>query len=351
MAGGQFRLVECECARRCQQPADGSKNWVIGGSGSTSEGSGTFDQRGKTLTPQSLYQAQLLDRLTPTVATAAAAAPSTVTGKTTSLSVLGADVAGESTLSYTWSVLSAPTGAPAVTFSSNGANASKNTVATFAQAGTYTLQATIQYPGGFSAVSSVTVTVSQTLTGIAVSPGPVSINENTPQQFKALATDQFGNSMNAAVSWSATGGSINSAGLYTSLASPNNYTVTATNGSVSGSATVTVLNAAAVLSAAATASPAPVTGTTTNLSALALGDTGQASLTYTWSATSIPPGASAPLFSTNGTNAAKNSTATFSRAGTYTFQVTIADSGNTIVTSTVTVVVNPDAHQDYCFAR
>ncbi len=317
-----------------------AQNWVIGGSGSTSEGSGTFDQRGKTLTPQSLYQAQLLDRLTPTVATAAAAAPSTVTGKTTSLSVLGADVAGESTLTYTWSVLSAPTGAPAVTFSANGTNTSKNTVATFAQAGTYILQATIQYPGGFSATSTVTVGVNQTLTGIAVSPGPVSINENTPQQFTALATDQFGNPMTATVNWTANGGQINSAGLYTSPATPNNYTVIATNGSVNGSATVTVLNAAAVLSAAATASPAPVTGTTTNLSAPVLGDTGQASLTYTWSATSIPPGASAPLFSANGTNAAKNSTATFSRAGTYTFQVTIADSGNTIVTSTVTVVVN-----------
>ncbi len=282
-----------------------AQNWAIGGSATTTESfdkslaneRGIFNQFGTTVTPLILYQAQLLDRLTPTVATAAAAAPSTVTGKTTSLSVLGADVAGESTLTYTWSVLSAPTGAPAVTFSANGTNTSKNTVATFAQAGTYILQATIQYPGGFSATSTVTVGVNQTLTGIAVSPGPVSINENTPQQFTALATDQFGNPMTATVNWTANGGQINSAGLYTSPATPNNYTVIATNGSVNGSATVTVLNAAAVLSAAATASPAPVTGTTTNLSALALGDTGQASLTYTWSATSIPRRGTAPPYS------------------------------------------------------
>ena len=265
---------------------------MIGGSTSSKQGTAIYDQFGTTVSPQSLYIAQLLDRLTPTVATAAAASPSTVTGTTTSLSVLGADGAGESTLNYTWSVLSGPTGAAAVAFSVNGTNASKNTVATFGQAGKYTLQATIQYPGGFSAVSTVSVTVNQTLTGIAVSPGPVSINENTPQQFTALATDQFGNPMTATVNWGATGGSINNAGLYTSPATPNNYTVTATNGLVSGSATVTVLNAAAVLSAAATASPAPVTGTTTSLSALALGDTGQASLTYTWSATLLPQGAS-----------------------------------------------------------
>ena len=297
LARGQFRVLECEMRPTDVSSPPTAQNWVIGGSTSSKQGTAIYDQFGTTVTPQSLYIAQLLDRLTPTVATAAAASPSTVTGTTTSLSVLGADGAGESTLNYTWSVLSGPTGAAAVAFSVNGTNASKNTVATFGQAGKYTLQATIQYPGGFSAVSTVSVTVNQTLTGIAVSPGPVSINENTPQQFTALATDQFGNPMTATVNWGATGGSINNAGLYTSPATPNNYTVTATNGLVSGSATVTVLNAAAVLSAAATASPAPVTGTTTSLSALALGDTGQASLTYTWSATLIPAGASALRYS------------------------------------------------------
>ena len=41
----------------------------------------------------------------PTVATAAAASPSTVTGTTTALSVLGADDGGEANLKYTWTVM------------------------------------------------------------------------------------------------------------------------------------------------------------------------------------------------------------------------------------------------------
>ena len=80
-----------------------AQNWVIGGSTNSKQGTAIYDQLGTTVTPQSLYIAQLLDRLTPTVATAAAALPSPVTGKTTMLTAFGADAAGESTLTYTWS--------------------------------------------------------------------------------------------------------------------------------------------------------------------------------------------------------------------------------------------------------
>ena len=45
---------------------------------------------------------QVIQATTPTVATAAAAPPSPVTGTTTALSVLGADAGGEYGLSYTW---------------------------------------------------------------------------------------------------------------------------------------------------------------------------------------------------------------------------------------------------------
>src|SRR5207244_3295996 len=44
--------------------------------------------------------------------------------------------------------------------------------------------------------------------------------------------------------------------------------------------------------------------------------------------------------SVNGTNAAKNTVATFSKAGAYTFTVTIADSSNLTITSSVNVTVN-----------
>ena len=52
-----------------------------------------------------------------------------------------------------------------------------------------------------------------------------------------------------------------------------------------------------------------------------------------------PPPA-AVSFSANGSNAAKNTTATFSKAGSYTFQVTVTDGGGLTVTSSVNVTVS-----------
>ena len=68
-------------------------------------------------------------------------------------------------------------------------------------------------------------------------------------------------------------------------------------------------------------------------------DGGEANLTYTWATTGTPP--AAVTFSANGTNAAKNVVATFAKAGTYSFRVTITDQGNLTVTSTASVTVNP----------
>ncbi|HEY3127805.1 MAG TPA: PKD domain-containing protein [Candidatus Limnocylindria bacterium] len=86
----------------------------------------------------------------------------------------------------------------------------------------------------------------------------------------------------------------------------------------------------------AVANPNPVTGTTTSLSVLGADDAGEASLTYTWSAS----GPAAVSFSANGTNAAKNTTASFSGAGSYTFTVTITDGASLTTTSGVAVTVN-----------
>jgi chitinase len=88
----------------------------------------------------------------------------------------------------------------------------------------------------------------------------------------------------------------------------------------------------------ASASPSAVSGTTAALSVLGADNGGESSLTYTWATTGTPP---APVtFSANGTNAAKNTSATFSRAGSYTFQVTVTDTGGLSVTSSVNLMVN-----------
>jgi hypothetical protein len=104
------------------------------------------------------------------------------------------------------------------------------------------------------------------------------------------------------------------------------------------SATVTVPNNAPTIATAAKATPNPVTASTTTLSVLGADDNGEANLTYTWATTGTPP--AAVTFSANGTNAAKSSTATFTKAGSYNFQVTVKDQGNLTVTSAIAVTVN-----------
>jgi len=105
---------------------------------------------GGTQTPAPANQA-------PMVSKNAAASPSTVSGTTTSLSVLGVDDGGEGNLTYTWTTTGSPPGA--VAFSVNGNNASKSTTATFGASGNYTLKVTLKDAQGLTTQSSITVAV------------------------------------------------------------------------------------------------------------------------------------------------------------------------------------------------
>jgi hypothetical protein len=287
------------------------------------------------------YEVQTTVNQPPTVAIAASANPNPVSGTSTNLSVLGADDGGESNLTYTWSEVGGP---GRVTFGTNGSNAAKNDTATFAQAGAYTLRATITDAGGLSVTSDVGVTVNQTLSGISVTPGSVSLSSGGTQQFSASAADQFGNAMATSFTWSidagGIGGTVDGSGLYTAPAGSGLATVRATSGSASGTASVSVTaiaNQPPTVATAASANPNPVSGTSTNLSVLGADDGGEANLTYTWSEVSGPDGAT---FGINSSNAAKNDTVTFIQAGAYTFRATITDAGGLSVTSDVGVTVN-----------
>ncbi|MGO8672144.1 MAG: choice-of-anchor tandem repeat GloVer-containing protein, partial [Capsulimonadaceae bacterium] len=179
----------------------------------------------------------------PTVATAAVATPNPVTGTTTNLSVLGADAAGESTLTYTWTY----TGPAGVTFSANGTNAAQDSTATFTQAGTYTFTVTITDPSALTVTSSVIVTVDQTLTGIVVTPQTsATMGLNSTQQMNAVANDQFGSPLatQPSFTWSNTGvGSIGSTGIFSSGPTAGTAHPEATASGVSGSTTITVVAA------------------------------------------------------------------------------------------------------------
>jgi hypothetical protein len=80
----------------------------------------------------------------------------------------------------------------------------------------------------------------------------------------------------------------------------------------------------------------PVTGTTSSLTAAGADDGGEGALSYTWSLASGPAGVS---FSASGTNAAKATTATFSRAGSYVLRVTATDAGGLTATDDIPVTV------------
>jgi len=290
-----------------------------------------------TLLNKSTFTNVTVSNTAPTVATVAAATPAAITGTTTTLSVLGADDHGEPNVSYAWSA----SGPAAVTFSASGTNAAKSSVATFTKAGTYTLTATITDTGGLLITSAVNVTVAQTLTGVVVTPATTTLAAGATQAFTATANDQFGAPLvgQPAFTWSATGGgTVSAAGLFTAPAAAATTTVTATTGGVSGAATVTTLAppAGPTVATAAAASPTTVTAKTTTLSVLGAADGGEATLTYTWSAS----GPAAVSFSANGTNAAKTAVATFAKAGSYTLTATIADGRGGTATSAVTVTVN-----------
>jgi len=179
----------------------------------------------------------------PSITSGPSAIPSPVTGTTTNLSALATDVAGESSLTYTWSTTGSPP-AP-VNFSVNGTNAAKNTIATFTKAGTYNFQVQVTNPSNAYVIGNVSVVVNQTATGVSVTPATGTVAANTTDQFTAGNLDQFGNAMagSPAVTWSIVsgGGSINSSGLYTAPRTSGLVTVRATKaGGAFGDSTVTI---------------------------------------------------------------------------------------------------------------
>ena len=125
---------------------------------------------------------------------------------------------------------------------------------------------------GFTATSSVAVTVNQTLTSIVVAPASATI---APLGGPAVRGDRPGPVRHVALAtqptfaWSVSGGGIiDASGLFTAGTTAGGpFTVTAQSGAVSGSATVSVAipNAAPTIAAAAAADPNPVTGNTHRL--------------------------------------------------------------------------------------
>ncbi len=186
-------------------------------------------------------------------------------------------------------------------------------------------------------VTTSSITNAPVVTTLAIAPVNQTVPVNSQQTYTATAYDQFGNPIAANIGWSTTVGTIDDAGAFIAPATAGSGTITATAGTVTATTNITaVVGTPPTVATAAAASPALVVGTTSSLSVLGADTGGEASLVYTWAAT----GPASVSFSANGTNAAKNSVATFSQAGTYTIVATITDALNLTTSSTVTVSVN-----------
>ncbi|AMV35486.1 Calpain family cysteine protease [Pirellula sp. SH-Sr6A] len=166
--------------------------------------------------------------------------PLTTTGTSVAISLRSVDQFGKpftAPLSATWSVVSGP----------NGNNAQFSTVRgvttiTFDRAGSYTVRAS----AGNSSVT-FNVQVAQRIATLHLSPGSASLDAGARLQFRAEGLDQFGNPITSlgAVTWSATGGSISSGGLFQAGVQGNTFQVTARIGQLSASMSGTIVAAGA----------------------------------------------------------------------------------------------------------
>ena len=153
--------------------------------------------------------------------------------------------------------------------------------------GTATITAISTQDATKSGSSNVAVSAAaSTITSVTVSCSPASINTSQTSNCSATVTGTGGYS--SAVTWSATGGTINAAGVFTpSSASTATITATSTQDATkSGSSNVVVAAAASTITAVSVScSPASITTSqTSNCSATVTG-TGGYSSAVTWSAT------------------------------------------------------------------
>jgi len=159
------------------------------------------------------------------------------TGVTVAINPTTASVKTGATFQFSASVVGSTN--TAVTWTTTGGTVSSTGLYTApATAGTYTVKATSVADSTKSATATVTVTPT---TGVVVTMNPTTatVQTGTTKQFTASVTG----TTNTSVTWTATGGSVSSTGLYTAPATAGTYTVKATSvadTTKSASATVTV---------------------------------------------------------------------------------------------------------------
>src|SRR5204862_1012720 len=149
---------------------------------------------------------------TPSAPIAVAISPTSASLQAGGTQQFTATVTGTTNTAVTWS-------ATGGTISSTGLYTAPTT------AGTYSVTATSVADTAKSASAAVSVTAPPPPVTVSISPTSASLQSGGTQQFSATVTG----STNTAVTWSASGGTISSTGLYTAPTIAGNYSVTATS--------------------------------------------------------------------------------------------------------------------------
>ena len=227
---------------------------------------GTYSVRATSVADSTKSAAATVTVTAPPPAVAVSVSPTTASLQTGATQQFAASVTGTTNTAVTWTATSG-------TISASGLYTAPGT------AGTDTVKATSVADSSKSATATVTVTAAPPAVAVTVSPTSASLQTGATKQFTASVTG----STNTAVTWSATGGTISTNGLYTAPAAAGNYTVRATSvadTTKSASAAVTVTQAPPTIAV----SPSSVTFTsipaaTTSSQAIVVTNTGGSLLT------------------------------------------------------------------------
>ena len=180
----------------------------------------------------------------------------------------------------------------AVTWSASGGTISTSgTFTAPASAGTVTITATSTEDPTKSGTSAITVQTAQppsTITSVQVACNPSTVNINATSQ--CTATVKGTGTYSSAVTWSASGGTINASGAFIAPASAGTVTITATSTEVptkSGAAAITVQTPpSTIISVQAACAPSTVNTNATSQCSATVAGTGNYSSAVTWSASS-----------------------------------------------------------------
>lgn len=169
------------------------------------------------------------------------------------LTALGQGFNGEPAITYTWSLVSKPTGALDPDFApNNGTNAAKNSFVTLHAAGQYTLQCLLRDTvNSLTNSKNVTFTINQSVDRILVATPDgktdVTVQSAATQPFVASGLDQFGNPITLNnIQWSVLSGNgnISGSGIFNSNSIGQKVIVRALDPATGkfGTATVTVVS-------------------------------------------------------------------------------------------------------------